>query len=57
VMAVANKDLLVAAKAKDSGDIAYQWKKNEHGSYGLGIDVAVKTIARAEGSGGVKGKK
>jgi hypothetical protein len=57
VKAVAGKDLVVAAKAKDGGDISYEWKKSERGSYGLGIDVAVKTIARAEGSGGVKGKK
>jgi len=42
VKAVANKDLVVAAKAHDSGDIAYAWKKSERGSYGLGIDVAVK---------------
>jgi hypothetical protein len=47
VKAVANKDLVVAAKAKDSGDIAYQWKKSEHGSYGLGIDVSVKSMAQA----------
>ena len=33
-------------KAKDSGDIAYEWKRKERGSYGLGIDVAVKTMAR-----------
>ena len=45
VKAVANKDLLVAAKGRDNGDIAYEWKKSEHGSYGLGLDVAVKTIA------------
>lgn len=43
VKAVAGKDLLVAARARDSGDIAYQWKRSEHGSYGLGIDVSVKT--------------
>jgi len=43
VKAVANKDLLVVAKAKDGGDIAYEWKKSEHGNYGLGLDVAVKT--------------
>jgi hypothetical protein len=43
VKAVANKDLIVAAKAKDSGDIAYEWKRHEKGSYGLGIDVSVKT--------------
>ncbi len=49
VKAVNGKDLVVAAKAKDSGDIAYEWKKSEHGKYGLGIDVAVKTIAREGG--------
>jgi hypothetical protein len=49
VKAVANKDLIVTARAKDSGDIAYEWKKKEKGSYGLGIDVSVKTAAR-EGS-------
>jgi hypothetical protein len=43
VKAVAGKDLLVAARARDSGDIAYEWKRTEHGSYGLGIDVAVRT--------------
>jgi hypothetical protein len=47
VKATAGKDLLVAARGKDTGDIAYQWKKNEHGTYGLGIDVAVKSIAQA----------
>lgn len=49
VKAVAGKDLLVAAKAKDSGDIAFEWKKSEGGTYGLGIDVSVKTQARAGG--------
>jgi hypothetical protein len=48
VKAVAGKDLVVAAKAKDGGDIAYEWKKSEHGSYGLGVDVAVKTIGHEE---------
>jgi hypothetical protein len=47
VKAVAGKDLVVAAKAKDSGDIAYEWKRKEKGSYGLGVDVAVKTVAHA----------
>ncbi len=49
VKAVANKDLVIAAKAKDSGDIAYEWKRKEKGSYGLGIDVSVKTAAREGG--------
>jgi len=31
----------------DSGDIAYEWKRSEKGSYGLGIDVAVKSVAGA----------
>jgi hypothetical protein len=52
VKAVAGKDLVVAAKARDAGDIAYEWKKKEKGSYGLGLDVAVKTQARADGGGG-----
>src|SRR6185503_9599649 len=47
VKAVANKDLLIAAKGHDSGDIAYEWKRSEKGSYGLGIDVAVKSVAGA----------
>jgi hypothetical protein len=47
VKAVANKDLVVAAKGKDNGDIAYAWKKSERGSYGLGIDVNVKSVAQA----------
>jgi len=48
VKAVANKDLLISAKGHDSGDIAYEWKRSEKGSYGLGIDVAVKTEAGAK---------
>jgi hypothetical protein len=49
VKAVANKDLVVSAKGHDSGDIAYEWKRSEHGSYGLGIDVSVKTAKPAAG--------
>ena len=61
VKAVAGKDLVVAAKAHDGGDIAYEWKRKERGSYGLGIDVAVKTTPRAAGADAgdapTKGKK
>jgi len=61
VKAVAGKDLVVAAKAKDGGDIAYEWTKKEKGSYGLALDVAVKTAARADGdakgAGNAKGAK
>jgi hypothetical protein len=48
VKAVPGKDLMIAAKARDSGDIAYEWKRSEKGSYGLGIDVSVKTAKVAE---------
>lgn len=51
VKAVAEKDLVVAAKGRDSGDIAYAWKRSEKGSYGLGIDVSVKTVPQAGGAG------
>lgn len=47
LQAVAGKDLAVAAKAKDGGDIAYQWKRGEKGSYGLGMDISVKAQKRA----------
>lgn len=50
VKAVPNKDLVVSAKAHDAGDIAYEWKRKERGSYGLGIDVGVKTEAHLEGA-------
>jgi hypothetical protein len=49
VKAVAGKDLLVAAKARDGGDIAYEWKRKERGTYGLAVDVAVKSVPRAKG--------
>ncbi len=55
VKAVAGKDLIVSAKAKDGGNIAYEWKKSEKGSYGLGLDVSVKTVARPGDA--PKGKK
>ena len=58
VKAVAAKDLVVAAKGHDSGNIAYEWKHSEHGNYGLGIDVSVKTTkAAAGGEAPAKGKK
>lgn len=47
LQAVAGKDLVVTAKAKDGGDIAYQWKRGEKGSYGLGMDISVKAQKRA----------
>lgn len=49
VKAVANKDLMISAKGHDNGDIAYEWKRSEKGSYGLGIDVAVKSVTAGAG--------
>ncbi|MBP6628017.1 MAG: hypothetical protein KA297_01225 [Kofleriaceae bacterium] len=58
VQAVAGKDLVVAARAKDGGDVAYAWKKKEAGTYRLGLDVDVKAVARPDaGATGGKGKK
>ncbi len=59
VKAIAGKDLLVSGKAHDSGDIAYEWKHSSHGTYGLGIDVAVKAVAAAaaDAAGPTKGVK
>jgi len=54
VQAVANKDLTISAKAHDSGDIAYAWKREQHGNYGLGVDVAVRTVVRVEDKGAKK---
>jgi len=50
VKAVAGKDLVVAAKARDGGDIAYEWKRKERGTYGLAIDTVIKTVPRADGA-------
>jgi hypothetical protein len=49
VQAVGGKDLLVIAKAKDGGDIPYEWQRGEHGSYDLSIKADVKTVKRADG--------
>ena len=46
VQAVAGKDLEVAVRAADDGDIAYGWKRGERGGYRLNLDVDVKTTAR-----------
>jgi len=54
VKAGANKDLMISAKGRDSGDIAYEWKRSEKGSYGLGIDVSVRSTASATATGAKK---
>jgi hypothetical protein len=46
VQAVAGKDLVVVARARDGGDLPYTWKKKERGTYKLGVDVDVKTANR-----------
>lgn len=49
VEAVAGKDLVITARAKDGGDIPYAWSRGEHGSYQLLISADVKAVARADG--------
>jgi len=49
VEAVAGKDLVIVARTRDGGDIPYQWKRNESGTYRLAVDIDVKTRARPEG--------
>ena len=54
LQAVAGKDLLVLAKAKDGGDIAYAWKRGEKGTYGLAMDISVKAQKRKAPAAGAK---
>jgi len=51
VQAPPGKDVIVKCSAEDEGDIAYQWKKSEEGSYKLRLNVAIDTQKR-EASGG-----
>jgi len=46
VHSVAGKDLFIVGRASDDGDIAFQWKKKEQGTYKLRLDIDVKSIAR-----------
>ena len=43
VQAPSGKDVVVKCTAEDDGDIAYQWKKSEEGSYKLHLDVGIDT--------------
>jgi hypothetical protein len=51
VQAPPGKDVIVKCSAEDDGDIAYQWKKSEEGSYKLRLDVAIDTKKREAGGG------
>lgn len=57
VQAVAGKDLTIDARTSDGGDIAYAWKRGERGTYRIGIDVDVKTTARAAAGKKASGAK
>ncbi len=46
VQAPSGKDVVVKCTAEDEGDIAYQWKKSEEGSYKLRLDVGIDTQKR-----------
>jgi hypothetical protein len=56
VVAPAAKDVIVAARASDGGDLPYAWKSKEAGTYDLRIAIDVKTAARADGGGKGAGK-
>ena len=56
VQAPGGKDVIVKCTAEDDGDIAYQWKKSEEGSYKLRLDVAIDTKKR-EASGGKRARR
>lgn len=51
VQAPPGKDVIVKCSAEDEGDIAYQWKKSEEGSYKLRLNVAIDTQKREAGGG------
>lgn len=48
IQAPAGKNVVITAKAKDDGDIAYAWQKKERGSYQPSLIVTVKTEKRIE---------
>jgi hypothetical protein len=48
IQAVQGKDLMVAAKARDTGDISFAWKKTQVGGYALGLDIAVRAVPHGE---------
>lgn len=56
VQAVAGKDLEIKATAKDNGNIAFNWKKKERGSYKLHLDVSVKAVKRGNSDGRIQRK-
>jgi len=51
VQAPPGKDVIVKCSAEDEGDIAYEWKKSEEGSYKLRLNVAIDTQKREAGGG------
>jgi hypothetical protein len=46
VQAPAGHDLVIAASAKDGGNIPYKWNKKQRGSYKLHLDVDVEAVKR-----------
>ncbi|HTJ40731.1 MAG TPA: hypothetical protein VL463_01505 [Kofleriaceae bacterium] len=54
VVAAGAKDLVVAAKASDGGDLPYAWKSKEAGTYDLRIGIDVRSVARPGGGGAGK---
>jgi len=50
VDAPAGKDLIVHCAAADEGDIAYEWRKGERGTYKLRLDVSIASEKPTGGS-------
>lgn len=56
VQAVAGKDLEIEASARDEGNIPFNWKKKEKGSYKLGLDVSVEARKPSQSRGKSDGR-
>lgn len=54
-----DRDVIVTAKADDGGDMGWSWKRKQHGSYRLHLDIGIdaKKPAAAQASGAGNAKK
>jgi hypothetical protein len=59
IQAIAGKDVVIRARARDGGDIAHSWEKKQRGSYGLHLDVVIEAVDRdaADAATGVRRRK
>jgi len=57
IQAPGGKNVKIDVRAKDDGNIPYQWKKNETGSYKLRLDAKISTKDRKKPGKGKKKQK